>query len=324
MSKLETVAIAGVGRAGLQHARAASAIGLRVAAFSSLSESSQRAQAFSQEFPLARRIDFSDGSLSESADLLVLALPPEVTDEALPRFVHRGRQLLVEKPLALSTPRIEEIAALALDTDCRVTVGYNRRVYPLVLRLREFLQDNPPKTAEVTIVEDLDFIAITKGPRSLRSYLRHGATTHMLDLAEYLFGELTVEDVRAAQSPHGRGFVDYEIASRGERGTRVNITIDAGDRSRRGMRLVTADGQELRLAPLEHLWIGPQRGHTESDGDFNGMHLDNPTSYTDSFVTQMRLIREGRISELHGVHDSLKLSKFVDLLEVASEGLRHE
>ena len=324
MSKLETVAIVGVGRAGLQHARAASAIGLRVTAFSSLSESSQRAQAFSQEFPLARRVDLSDGSLSESADLLVLALPPEVTHDVVLRLAQDSRQLLVEKPLALSTSRVKAIAKVAEGNGCKITVGYNRRVYPAVRRLREVLASDPPRTAEVTVVEDIDFMMRTKGTSSKAAYLRHGASTHMLDLSNFLFGLQNLTNVRPTLSNIEDGFVDYTFSYVGATGVHVQVSIDAGDRSRRGIRVVTSSGRVLALAPLEHFRMETPGDSMGSAEELDRLEFDYPISFVESFTTQMRLIMEDRTEDLHGIDDSLKLSEIVDGLELASKELRHE
>jgi predicted dehydrogenase len=311
MSELRKVAIIGVGRAGLQHARAALALGLEVSAYSSLSEHSTRAQAFARQFPQARRLELESSELGVSADLVVVALPPEVTHEVVLSLVKNSRNLLVEKPLALSTSRIKQIAEAAAASGCKVTVGYNRRVYPAVQRVRQALLSDPARTAEVTIVEDIDFIKRTKGLMAKDGYLRHGASAHMLDLVQSLFGLHEPAMVRASLSNVAEGFVDYEFESVGTTGVRVKATIDAGDRSRRGIQIVTSSGRVLLLAPLERLHIG--------DATF-----DYPESYTESFVDQMRCIIENRVEDLHGIGDSMRLSKLVDALEVASKELRHE
>ena len=311
MSELRKVAIVGVGRAGLQHARAALALGLEVSAYSSLSEHSTRAQAFAKQFPHARRLELDNSELCESADLVVVALPPAVTHEVVLSLVKSGRHLLVEKPLALSTSRIEQIAEAASASGCKVTVGYNRRVYPAVQRARQALLSNPACTAEVTIVEDIDFIQRTKGLMAKDGYLRQGASAHMLDLAQSLFGFHDPTMVRVSLSNVAEGFVDYEFESVGTTGIRVRATIDAGDRSRRGIQVVTSSGRVLVLAPLERLRVGDAV-------------LDYPESYTVSFVDQMRCIIEDRVEHLHGISDSKRLSKLVDTLEVASKELCHE
>ena len=311
MSELRTVAIVGVGRAGLQHARAAAALGLEVSAYASESANSTRAQAFVAEFPQARRLGLDSTELCNAADLVVVALPPEVTHEVVLQLVKDCRHLLVEKPLALSTSRIASIAEAVAKSGCRVTVGYNRRVYPAVRRLREVLATDSPRTAEVTIVEDLDFIKRTKGVMAKDGYLRHGASTHMLDLSQSLFGRHDPTMVRASLSSINEGFVDYEFDSVGTTGVRIKTTIDAGDRSRRGIRIRTSGGRMLELSPLERLRI--------EDAGF-----DYPESYTASFREQMQCVIENRVEHLHGIGDSLTLSKIIDDLEVASEESRHE
>jgi predicted dehydrogenase len=323
MSALRTVAILGVGRAGLQHAQAAAAVGLEVCAFTSRTVNSERAQAFAAEFPGARRFNLDDAELCTAADLLVVALPPDVTHDTVPFLAKNGRRLLVEKPLALSTSRIEEIARIAMSSGCKVTVGYNRRLYPAVLRLREVLTSDPPRTAEVTIVEDLDFISRTKGAALTGGYLRHGASTHMLDLSLFLFGQQRITRLHATPARDARGFFDYEVTSTSDRDTLVTTTIDAGNRSRRGIRIVTESGRELRLSPLENLYLGPVLNPSVSGAETMESSFERPTSYVDSFIDQLKLVVKDEVSQLHGVKDSLVLSRFVERLELASRGPEH-
>jgi hypothetical protein len=133
----------------------------------------------------------------------------------------------------------------------------------------------------------------------------------MLDLSQTLFGIHDPEIVRASLSSVNKDFVDYEFESVGTMSLRVRTTIDAGDRSRRGIQIVTSSGRALVLAPLERLRI--------EDSIF-----DYPESYSASFLEQMRCITQSRVEHLHGISDSLTLSKLVDALEVASKELRHE
>jgi len=235
--------------------------------------------------------------------------------------VKNGSRLLLEKPLALSTSRIEEIARIATQSGCKVTVGYNRRLYPAVLRLREVLTSDPPRTAEVTIVEDLDFISRTKGAALIGGYLRHGASTHMLDLSLFLFGVSQAVAVQASLSNQGSGFVDYRFESVGDGGVSVRTTIDAGDRSRRGIKIVTSSGRALVLAPLERLRIKAADDSRQSGRELEEDNLHYPESYRESFRDQMRYIIENQGEDLHEIEDSLNLSKLVDSLEMASEGL---
>lgn len=323
MSALRTVAVLGVGRAGLQHARAAAAVGLEICAFTSRTVDSERAQAFAAEFPGARRFNLDDAELCSAADLLVVALPPDVTHDTVPFLAKNGSRLLVEKPLALSTSRIEEIARIATQSGCKVTVGYNRRLYPAVLRLREVLTSDPPRTAEVTIVEDLDFIKRTKGGALTGGYLRHGASTHMLDLSLFLFGQQRITRLRANPSRDAGGFFDYNLTSTSDCDTLVTTTIDAGNRSRRGIRIVTESGREVRLSPLESLYLGPAPNPVASGAKTKAASLERPTSYVDSFNDQLRLVARDEVSQLHGIKDSLALSMFVERLELASRGSQH-
>lgn len=318
MKVTRSVAIVGLGRAGLLHAKSAQSVGLKVVSHASLSQNSPRSIEFQREFPDSRQFAANDHSICETADLVVLATPPNVTHDIVSEYFGRSSQLLVEKPVALTTQRIHELGGLAFASGAKVLVGYNRRSYPAIAVIDEILRDDPPVSVEVRIVEDMQHVKASKSDSLQAAYLRHGSAAHFLDLVQYLFGYLAVESIEISCSKHDLGFFDYEFAGRCGHDVSIVGSIDAGDRSRRGLRFVTRTGREIHLSPLDRLTIS-QPGSDNSRKTAHPVEArEFPDSYVKSFKTQMLRIVTGEENGLHTLHDSLRLSQLIDAFEVVS------
>lgn len=318
MGAMRSVAIVGVGKAGLQHARAATALGLQVVAHTSESANSVRGRAFSSEFPESKLCTIDELVSAISADLVIVALPPEVAHEVAPKFIQVSSNLILEKPVALTTDRIQEIIRVEATSKSRVIVGYNRRSYPLVTRVREILSADPPTQVNVVVVEDMSHVRASKSRALQSSYLRHGSSTHFLDLVQFLFGRMSILEILVSRSRIEPSFLDYSIHAVSHSGVSINVTIDAGDRHRRGLEITTVSGRRVQLSPLERLSIA--RGAVNDPPSVAEPELfeERPTSYSDSFVTQLRKMVNDDLSTLHRTNDSLMLSELVDAIEVAS------
>lgn len=311
---LETVAIAGCGRAGKLHARAAQELGLRVVAHSTTSVNSTSATEFSKLFPGSRWLALDQDAICAVADLVVLALPPAVCDQQAEAFIKSQRHLLIEKPLSLSSARIRETLKEHAPDSTKVTVGYNRRAFPLVQEVKHLLTSDPLRWAEVTVVEDVEFLLRSKREVGGDAYLRVGSAAHLLDLVRYLFGVRKPETVRASKSDSFDWFTCFDITTSASNGAEVKIRIDDGDRSRRGIRLETQGGFLVDLKPLERLHIRRQ----DMVADHTERILERPDSFTLSFANQLRYFLAADTSVLHTCRDSLQLSEFVDQLKVVS------
>lgn len=318
------MAIIGVGRAGLQHARAAELNGIRVVAHASRSADSERSQAFRAEFPESKPFLVEAPDICGISDLVVISVPPEVTHRIASRFIRASRRVLIEKPAALTSKRIQEFLVAERESGSDVMVGYNRRSYPLVTRVREILQIDPPTQLDVTIVEDLEYLRARKSSALQFSYLRYGSASHFLDLLQFLVGIPSMREIRLRKSVFHEGFTDISFHSVSGSGTSIKVSIDAGDRSRRGLTISTASGSRLHLSPLEHLTVSPNFETKDIFGFESRENLYYPNSYYDSFVLQLRKIATGNTGTLHRLDDSLRLSLLIDELELASSEIANE
>jgi len=108
--------------------------------------------------------------------------------------LNAGKQVFVEKPLALKKEELDEIIAAVEETGNTVTVGFNRRFSPHAEKMRSFLGERPgPMNVIATMnagyippdlwVHDLE----SGGGRII------GEACHYVDLITYLTGSKVVE-----------------------------------------------------------------------------------------------------------------------------------
>jgi len=318
VSEISTIAIAGCGRAGKLHAVAAAKLGLSIVAHSATSDLSSSASQFADLHPKSRWLPLNPDVLCDIADLVVIALPPEVCHRVVGDFISRGRPLLVEKPLALNTDHLSMILKTRTSQGVPVAVGYNRRFYPLIQVVRQQLRQDPIRWAEVTIVEDVDHLLKTKGDVGSSSYLRVGSASHVLDLCRYLFGTGLPQSIERHRSVTHDWFVCYHFTLVADNGSEVRVSVDDVGRDRRGIRIGTQGGKIIELRPLDRLVI---RDSGESGSQTVGIaeEINRADSYTSSFIDQLDGLKRGDLTTIHVGEDSLHLSRVIDCLEVASD-----
>lgn len=136
----------------------------------------------------------------ERPDAVYLCLPPFAHGEPEVALVEAGVPFFVEKPLSLTPELPERLAARIEAAGLLTAVGYHWRYLDTVERVRERLAARPPRLA---LGYWLDFVPPaawwTRRDRSGGQVVEQ--TTHILDLARYLVGE--VSEVAGAASAGG-------------------------------------------------------------------------------------------------------------------------
>lgn len=257
--------------------------------------------------------------LCDAASLIVLALPPELCHQVVNDFAAQGRPLLIEKPLALNTDRILEIQQILSSSRTQLAVGYNRRFYPLVQSVRQKLDEDPIRWAEINIVEDVNHLMRTKGATGVSSYLRVGSATHFLDLCRHMFGTGQPTTIQAFRSDENDWFMRYQITLLANNGAEVRVNINDVGRENRGIRVGTRSGRILELRPLERLRVQSSRDSAIAMVNENP-ELERPDSYRLSFHRQLSAFLRADVTTLHASDESLRLSLLADSLEEVASG----
>jgi predicted dehydrogenase len=206
-------------------------------------------------------------------DFAIVALPTELHLEGARAVAARGAHMLIEKPLAATTPEAQEIIEVVAQAGVRAGVGHVERFNPALIELRRRLDELgdillirtervgpfPDRIRDVGVVKDLG--------------------THDLDLVHWL-GRSPVASL-AAQTAHvmGREHEDLVLVTgRLQNGlafscnvdwispTKVRRTRVLGERGMFEADTLTADLTLYRNGDrVTAPWLQQQRGVTEGD-----------------------------------------------------------
>jgi predicted dehydrogenase len=160
-----------------------------------------RAQELSQQNPEARAITrFEDVLVDPSVDVVIIStLNASLAPIAL-AAVKAGKHVLVEKPGALNSLQLREIAAAAEISGSKVRIGYNHRFHPSLQKASEIIKSG--------VLGQLMFMRGRYGHGGRTGYDREWRAdpalsgggelidqgVHLIDLAGWFFGEFkTIE-----------------------------------------------------------------------------------------------------------------------------------
>jgi len=127
---------------------------------------------------------------AQPLDAVYICVPPFAHGEAERDLISKGIPFFVEKPITLDLALAEELSAAVTAADLITGVGYHWRYLDTVEEARNLLQDNPAQLLSGYWLDQ------TPPPQWWwKSEMSGGQiveqTTHIIDLARYLVGEVT-------------------------------------------------------------------------------------------------------------------------------------
>ncbi len=317
------VGIIGAGRVARHHAAAVAALGHTVVAGATARADSPNWAAFAEVAPAARHAGDAEQLLDDAAvDALVVCLPWNVIPANYARLLRSQKPMLIEKPVALSGAQ----AAAALEqpdiVPANKLVGYNRRYYAVVERLRAHIAEGGMKAAHVVISED-----VTRQVRRFGAEIVAGLvafSSHIPDLMLHLFGRLDV--VRLYRHRDGQGFVSVNGLLETAAGLPVSLALNASDPSPVGIRCLFDDGTTWHLSPLEQLAVYDGYDMQEAEAGRQIRRFvphaadiyDEPADFKPGFLAQMRVFLSGSFGDGATPAECLLLHHFIDRLQPAA------
>lgn len=246
--------IVGAGAAASAHAEVIRSLGCELAAVCAR-PSSPRVEQFANQFGVPRRYDDIEEMLSRrDLDGLVVATSWDQTETVMRNVADRGLPCLVEKPVALSAGGVEAIWKLAGGDAAPIQVGYNRRFYEFMPRLRERIAAEAPLSIDLLCPEAVDPLVAMHGESILPHVLVY-MTSHWLDLVRHLVGDLAVLYMHRTPHPSGRYVIGYDGLLRAARfETPIHLRAHFGTPSQTALTITFRD-QIWRLCPIERLTI---------------------------------------------------------------------
>jgi predicted dehydrogenase len=322
------IGILGAGNIARDHARAIHALGHIIPVGCCGSPDSIRWHEFLQVAPEARFEPSGEALLmNPEIDAIVACLPWNVTEAWLRRLLTTSKPVLIEKPISLSGGILEAALQQAEGTLDNKIVGFNRRFYRPVQKIKERLVYGGLKAVEINISETLERFVNRFGPEIIPHTLAY-SSCHMLDAALYLLGSL--EPVRIygyTEKGYPGPFYSLNGLLETSEGIPVALCIHADAPIPVGMRFYFDDRTVWHLSPMERLvaFRGYKVMEPTSEVPIR-RYLPRPfmedvveTAIKPGLLEQMRAFTTGEKREIAAIPaESLTLLSLIETLQAAA------
>src|ERR1044072_9491196 len=134
------IAIIGLGMAVTPHAKSLVDLQDRVEVAAAFSPSEARRKAFGEKFPFSLADDLDAILADQSIDCVEILTPPNTHLDLVKRCAAGGKQILLEKPLEVSSARAVELVETCRTAGVTLAVMLQHRFRPAGMKLREMLR----------------------------------------------------------------------------------------------------------------------------------------------------------------------------------------
>ena len=171
MSAVPQIALVGCGYWGKNLCRNFHALG----ALSAVVDSTENGQATARSIaPGVTSTDIFDDILNdEQIQGVALATPAETHADLAIQAMHAGKDVFVEKPMALSISDAEKMQIVSRETDSILMVGHLLEYHPAVLKLRELIDSGELGTINYVYSNRLNFGKVRTEENALWSFAPH-------------------------------------------------------------------------------------------------------------------------------------------------------
>ena len=157
---------------------------------------------------VATSSEFNDALRSGDIEAVVIATPAETHFELAAAALHAGKDVFVEKPLALKASEGEQLKDLAQELGRVLMVGHLLEYHPAVVRLHELIDAGELGNVNYIYSNRLNFGKVRTEENALWSFAPHDVAVILR-----LFGEMPVEVTCAGGSYLTPGLADVTVST---------------------------------------------------------------------------------------------------------------
>lgn len=266
------VAMIGAGQIAKFHLQALNAVGIKINNIAA-SFGSKNVSIFARENQIINIwTDPVDLIKNCNWDALVLLTPTEPTMELLKLAMEFKRPIFTEKPVAHKSMSFNQLDLSRKD----IMVGFNRRFYPEIQNLKNRISEGSVANLTVEVPENISNLHID---RRKTYYSVFQNSVHMLDLVQYLVGDLKLESRLELASHRLVGAISCLLST--QLGHTVNLLFNFNSPSNFSLT-VDIDDSKYVLRPIEEIKL------------YRGMSVSQPTNeipfrvYKPNLISRLR------------------------------------
>jgi UDP-2-acetamido-3-amino-2,3-dideoxy-glucuronate N-acetyltransferase len=152
--------------------------------------------------------EFNDALKSDDIEAVAIATPADTHFELVSAALKAGKDVFVEKPLALQASEGEQLKDLAQERACILMVGHLLEYHPAVVRLHELIDAGELGNVNYIYSNRLNFGKVRTEENALWSFAPHDVAVILR-----LFGEMPVEVTCAGGSYLTTGLADVTVST---------------------------------------------------------------------------------------------------------------
>ncbi|SVB28485.1 uncharacterized protein METZ01_LOCUS181339, partial [marine metagenome] len=157
---------------------------------------------------VATSSEFNDALESDDIKAVAIATPAETHFELVSAALKVGKDVFVEKPLALQASEGEQLKELAQERACILMVGHLLEYHPAVVRLHELIDAGELGNVNYIYSNRLNFGKVRTEENALWSFAPHDVAVILR-----LFGEMPVEVTCTGGSYLTPGLADVTVST---------------------------------------------------------------------------------------------------------------
>lgn len=185
------ISFVGCGKVAHFHIQVLQHLGLKVVSVCGR-ENSENAKSFARQYSICRVYPSWQELLSnEKPDAFWIILDWKQIHHLLTPFIERGIPCFFEKPVALTSERIQEAIHIRDKYKTKVLIGYNRRFYDFIAEVKDFIASHKVLAAEVHISEFIRRYTEQNDFEKMKNLWIYNSS-HVLDLLYYLIGDVEI------------------------------------------------------------------------------------------------------------------------------------
>ena len=231
------------------HAEALIELGIKISAVSSRPNSPNISQ-FSKKYNIKNKYSQWEKMVQmENLDALWVVVSWHQMDSLLIPLIQTGIPLFLEKPVALSSKKIKEAIDSHAITNQYIQIGYNRRFYPFIEKIRSLITSEGLRTILVEIPESVD-----SNDNKLASNLWFVNSSHVVDLLYFFLGPLILKYKNNKSHSNSTYPSSFNAILETEDSVPVHLTAEWNSSNNFGITFFV-DNKRIVLKPLEMVSI---------------------------------------------------------------------
>ena len=251
-------------------------LGHKIVYGSTKNKNSPNWRSFKKIFPLTKFLKTEKILENKSIDRIVSCLPINEQAKYCKKILSSKKPILIEKPLHFNYRLLKKILSSKKLFLNNKAIAYNRRNYEVANILKNKIKKSLIKSVEINISENYDILKKKFNKKVNKLFLYTGSSSHILDLAFFLFGDLKI---LYRWKHNEKKFKSTSLLLNTNKKFPIFVKINFNDPENASIKVRFDDNSLWSLSPIEQLNIYNGNKIIKSKNNFFGKEYKSVLKY---------------------------------------------